>query len=100
VQVQVPPIHGASCVARHRAARSELVYRVKRALYERPEFRLERDFGHIVVDEYQDLNRCELEVVRALTEDGAHLYVAGDDDQSIYGFRHAFPQGIREFISA
>lgn len=80
--------------------RSELVYRVKRALYERPEFRLERNFEHIIVDEYQDLNRCELEVVRALTEDGAHLYVAGDDDQSIYGFRHAFPQGIREFINA
>jgi superfamily I DNA/RNA helicase len=81
-------------------ARSELVYRVKRALYERPEFRLERNFEHIIVDEYQDLNRCELEVVRALTEDGAHLYVAGDDDQSIYGFRHAFTQGIREFINA
>ncbi len=77
--------------------RSELVYRVKRALHERPDFQLERQFVHIIIDEYQDLNRCELEVVRALAGTGANVYVAGDDDQSIYGFRHAFPQGIREF---
>lgn len=79
------------------ALRAELVYRVKRALHERPEFQLERRFTHVIIDEYQDLNRCELEVVRALVGEGVHLYVAGDDDQSIYSFRHAFPQGIREF---
>jgi DNA helicase-2/ATP-dependent DNA helicase PcrA len=77
--------------------RSELVYRVKRALHERPDFQLEKQFAHVIIDEYQDLNRCELEVVRALAGAGAKVYVAGDDDQSIYGFRHAFPQGIREF---
>lgn len=76
--------------------RSELVYRVKRALLERPEFRLERRFTNVIIDEYQDLNRCELEVVRAVVGEGVSLYAAGDDDQSIYGFRHAFPQGIRD----
>jgi DNA helicase-2/ATP-dependent DNA helicase PcrA len=80
--------------------RAELVYRVKRALHERPEFQLERRFTHVIIDEYQDLNRCELEVVRALVEEEVSLFVAGDDDQSIYSFRHAFPQGIREFPNA
>lgn len=77
--------------------RSELVYRVKRALEERPEFQIERTFKHLIVDEYQDLNRCELAVIRALVTSETNLFVAGDDDQSIYSFRHAFPQGIREF---
>ncbi len=77
--------------------RSELVYRVKRALQERPEFEIEREFRYVIVDEYQDLNKCELAVVQALEARGADLFVAGDDDQSIYSFRHAFPQGIREF---
>jgi DNA helicase-2/ATP-dependent DNA helicase PcrA len=77
--------------------RAELVYSVKKALDEDPEFELERNFSNIVVDEYQDLNRCEIEVTRQVVGDGRRLFVAGDDDQSIYGFRNAFPLGLREF---
>lgn len=77
--------------------RAELVYRLKRALDQHPDFRLEGPPKHALVDEYQDLNRCDLAVVRALAERGAELYVAGDDDQSIYGFRYAHPEGIRRF---
>jgi hypothetical protein len=79
--------------------RSELVYRVKRAFQERPDFEIEREFAHVIVDEYQDINRCELAVVQALADRGASLFVAGDDDQCIYSFRHAFPRGIREFAT-
>ena len=49
------------------------------------------------MDEYQDLNRCEIEVVRHLAAAGPDLFAAGDDDQSIYAFRNAFPLGLREF---
>jgi ATP-dependent exoDNAse (exonuclease V) beta subunit len=42
---------------------------------------------HLVVDEYQDLNPMDLEFVDALAAQGARLFVAGDDDQSIYSFR-------------
>lgn len=77
--------------------RAELVYSVKKALEQNPNFELEREFTHILVDEYQDLNRCEIEVIRRLVEGTRDLFVAGDDDQSIYGFRNAFPQGLREF---
>ena len=77
--------------------RSELVYQLKRALEQRGDFQLESPLPHLLVDEYQDLNRCDLAVIRAFAERGAELYVAGDDDQSIYGFRYAYPEGIRRF---
>lgn len=52
---------------------------------------------HLVADEFQDLNACDQEFVRRIHGAGAHLWVAGDDDQSIYSFRHADPSGIRNF---
>jgi len=52
---------------------------------------------HLVVDEFQDLNACDQEFVRRLANNGATLFVAGDDDQSIYSFRHANPAGIVQF---
>ncbi|MFC1914094.1 ATP-dependent helicase [Chloroflexota bacterium] len=77
--------------------RSELVYQLKKSIEQNPEFTLEQSYEHILIDEYQDLNRCDLEVIKMLTTSGAHLYASGDDDQSIYGFRFAYPQGIRMF---
>jgi DNA helicase-2/ATP-dependent DNA helicase PcrA len=77
--------------------RSELVYAVKKALEQDPDFELEREFTHVLVDEYQDLNKCEIDVIQRLVGDGRNLLAAGDDDQSIYAFRNAFPQGLREF---
>src|SRR5262249_21229099 len=77
--------------------RAELVYRLKRALEQRRAFDLGRQPSHLIVDEYQDLNRCDLAVIAELARRGAELFVAGDDDQSIYGFRKAHPPGIRRF---
>lgn len=77
---------------------AELVYTLKRVLDELgTSFELERPTDHMLLDEYQDFNRCDLAVVRALAALGAKPYVAGDDDQSIYGFRFAYPLGIRRF---
>lgn len=77
--------------------RSELVYQLKRALEQIDDLALESDYRHVLVDEYQDLNKCDLEIMRRIAEEGAELFVAGDDDQSIYGFRYAHPEGIRRF---
>lgn len=52
---------------------------------------------HLIVDEYQDLNACDQEFVRLLCQNNTVLFVAGDDDQSIYSFRHANPEGIVQF---
>jgi DNA helicase-2/ATP-dependent DNA helicase PcrA len=77
--------------------RSELVYQLKRALEQDSDFPIEGPPSYLLVDEYQDLNRCDLAVVAAVAARGAELYAAGDDDQSIYGFRKAQPEGIRRF---
>jgi DNA helicase II / ATP-dependent DNA helicase PcrA len=55
------------------------------------------DYDLFVVDEYQDLNACELELLRLLAERGASIVALGDDDQSVYSWRKAAPEGIRRF---
>ena len=54
---------------------------------------------HLIVDEYQDLNNCDQEFVDHLAAFGANIFVAGDDDQSVYSFRHAAPNGIVNYLS-
>ncbi len=76
--------------------RAELVYQLKHALEEQ-DLDLEGPPKYILVDEYQDLNACDLAVIKALDSSGSEIYGAGDDDQSIYGFRFANPDGIRRF---
>jgi DNA helicase-2/ATP-dependent DNA helicase PcrA len=56
------------------------------------------DYDLMIVDEYQDLNACDLEVLQRLAERGASILAIGDDDQSIYSFRKAHPAGIRRFL--
>lgn len=77
--------------------RAELVYQLKKALNQDPDFKLESKFEHVLIDEYQDFNACDLAIVDELQKKGCELFVAGDDDQSIYGFRYADPTGIRTF---
>lgn len=77
--------------------RAELVYQLKRALEQRDDLELDGELRHLLVDEYQDLNACDLSVIAHIASKGALVYAAGDDDQSIYGFRHANPEGIRRF---
>jgi len=54
-------------------------------------------FDHVLVDEYQDTNRIQAEIVRALCPDGSGLTVVGDDAQSIYSFRAAEVRNILDF---
>ena len=54
------------------------------------------DFSHIFVDEYQDLNASEQTLI-ALLARNAKLTIIGDEDQSIYSFKYAHPEGIAEF---
>ncbi len=51
----------------------------------------------LIVDEYQDLNRREIKLVEALAGAGLDIMSVGDEDQSIYSWRMAAPEGIRRF---
>jgi len=54
-------------------------------------------FDHILVDEYQDTNRLQSSILRALRPDGRGVTVVGDDAQSIYAFRAATVRNILDF---
>jgi DNA helicase-2/ATP-dependent DNA helicase PcrA len=56
------------------------------------------DYAVLIIDEYQDLNACDLRLFRLLAQRGVSVIAIGDDDQSIYSFRKAAPQGIRRFL--
>ncbi len=54
-------------------------------------------FDHVLVDEYQDTNRLQASILRALKPDGRGVTVVGDDAQSIYAFRAATVRNILDF---
>lgn len=74
----------------------ELVPETLRYLRNNPACRERRQFAFLLVDEYQDLNRAEQVLLDVLGE-RANTCIAGDDDQSIYGFKYAHPEGIIQF---
>lgn len=54
---------------------------------------------HLIIDEVQDLNPCDFQFIDSLIQRGVNVFISGDDDQSIYSFRYAFPQGIQNFTT-
>ncbi len=76
----------------------DLIEKVVRLFREKPDilsFYQDR-YTHILVDEYQDVNRAQYEFVRLLASRTRNLSVVGDDAQAIYGWRHA---DFKNFLS-
>ena len=56
-------------------------------------------FRYVCVDEAQDTSKIQHMIIRRAAEGCGNLFMVGDEDQSIYGFRAAYPQGLLEFDS-
>lgn len=57
----------------------------------------QKKYTHILIDEFQDINRIQYEIIRMLAKPENNLFVVGDDDQSIYRFRGAKPEILLGF---
>ena len=55
-------------------------------------------FREILVDEFQDTNAIQYAFVRVLAGDTGHVFVVGDDDQAIYGWRGAKVENVQGFL--
>ncbi|MGL4514863.1 MAG: ATP-dependent helicase [Lacipirellulaceae bacterium] len=77
----------------------DLLLHVARLLHDDAELRarLDERFRYVMVDEYQDTNRAQYVILRALSVDYPNLAATGDPDQSIYGWRGADIKNILEF---
>jgi len=77
----------------------DLIAKTVQLLTEHPDIRqdLRNTFRHILVDEYQDVNRACALLLKRVAGEGEGLWVVGDARQSIYRFRGAAPQNITWF---
>ena len=55
-------------------------------------------FGDLLVDEFQDTNAIQYAFVRVLAGDSGRVFVVGDDDQAIYGWRGARVENVQQFL--
>jgi ATP-dependent DNA helicase UvrD/PcrA len=55
-------------------------------------------FGQLLVDEFQDTNAIQYGFVRLLAGDSGQVFVVGDDDQAIYGWRGAKVENVQRFL--
>ena len=57
----------------------------------------QKRFEYIMIDEFQDINPLQYRIIKMLVEPHKNLFVVGDDDQSIYGFRGSKPELMLDF---
>lgn len=56
-----------------------------------------KKFDYIQLDEGQDTSKIQLELLKLMAAPKDNIFIVADDDQSIYGFRGAYPQGLLNF---
>jgi DNA helicase-2/ATP-dependent DNA helicase PcrA len=99
VVAEVYPAYQARLLASSAVDFDDLLLHIARLLHDHAEIRAELDerYRYVLVDEYQDTNRAQYVILRALSSDFPNLAVTGDPDQSIYGWRGADLNNILEF---
>jgi DNA helicase-2/ATP-dependent DNA helicase PcrA len=92
-------IYEEQCERNGLADFAELLLRAHEFLRDNPETltHYQRRFRHVLVDEFQDTNSIQYAWLNLLTRDKDNLFVVGDDDQSIYGWRGARIENLFRF---
>ena len=57
----------------------------------------QKKYKYILIDEFQDINMLQYRIIKMLAAPENNLFIVGDDDQSIYGFRGAKPKIMLSF---
>lgn len=99
VVAEVYPLYQQRLLASSAVDFDDLLLHVAVMLHKNAELRAQLDerFQYILVDEYQDTNRAQYVMLRALSVDHPNLAATGDPDQSIYGWRGADINNILQF---
>mgnify|MGYP002974997907 CR=1 FL=1 len=86
-------------VRKHLIDFDDMIVQCRELLMQREDYRRawQNKYKYILIDEFQDINKAQFDVVRILADEYRNLFVVGDDDQSIYGFRGARPEIMIEF---
>ncbi|MDH5824524.1 DNA helicase II [Luteimonas sp. RD2P54] len=79
---------------------AELLLRAHELLRDNPPLlaHYRQRFGQLLVDEFQDTNAIQYAFVRVLAGDTGQVFVVGDDDQAIYGWRGAKVENVQQFL--
>ncbi len=78
----------------------DMVYDCRNLLLHSKSFKAkwQNRFSHILIDEFQDINRAQYETVNLIAGSRAEIFAVGDDDQSIYGFRGSDPTILKTYL--
>jgi len=97
--IQIYEAYQAACERAGVVDFAELLLRAHELWRDRPDMlqHYQQRFSHILVDEFQDTNTIQYAWLRLLAGDRDNLFVVGDDDQSIYGWRGARVENIQDF---
>ena len=88
-------------VRKHLIDFDDMIVQCRELLMQREDYRRawQNKYKYILIDEFQDINKAQFDVVRILADEYRNLFVVGDDDQSIYGFREANVELIKDFFA-
>lgn len=78
----------------------DIIIKCLKLLQERPTIcqKYQNIFQFILVDEFQDINLPQYQMLKMLSHPKNNIFVVGDDDQAIYGFRGASPGIMQQFM--
>lgn len=99
-KAEIFQVYEQACATSHLVDFSGLLSGAYKLLAESPALlsHYARRFRHILVDEFQDTNTVQYTFIRLLASDGAWVFVVGDDDQAIYGWRGAKVENVQRFL--